>query len=916
MQGNENNEDKVNKGHTPNSNSNKTNSKPLSSSKNNDMLSEKTRMVDISKISSTKTTGSLKTANIDISKTKAKIAAKVTLKSSLFVIRKVLTYALNIFLTALLVGIITGAVVGVAFLIYIKNYIDPEYNGLDNLEFDSSAATRIYYIDDDGNEKEIDSIHGAENRLWAEYNAIPQDLKDAYVAVEDQRYWEHNGVDTKRTLSAVYNFFMPSSSSYGGSTITQQLIKNVTGENEATIQRKVQEIFRALNVNEKFSKEQILEMYLNTIYLSQNSYGVRTAAQAYFGKELQDLTLVECASLSAIAKSPIAYDPILNPKNNLQRRNLVLKLMLEQEKITQEEFNEAYDAPLVLNRDSESDYSETIHSYYIDAVLDDVLNSLTKSKDIDETTASRMLYSGGLKIVTCVDPLVQNALEKVFTSKESLAESLSKAQAAMCVMDPNTGDLIGIIGGRGEKKISRGLNRATQSKRQCGSSIKPLSVYSLAIQTGLYTYGSSVDDVPVYLASTNKYWPPNCGTRGYSGKVPLNYAIKKSLNTVAVSTAQKLGVDNVYNHLENLGFTTLVDSKTLDNGVTYSDKNLSPLALGAFTYGVTVREMTQAYSVLANKGVFTEARTFSEVRNIKGNKIIDNTKDQRIIFSESTAYITTALLQNVVNPGGTAATDVKFNDKVKGLEVAGKTGTTNDKKDNYFCGYTPDYVACTWFGYDNNKTIVSRPNPATLLWDQVMNEIYTYKKDNNIEYTQKFTVPVDIIKNVSYCSCSGDIPTEACENDILCYLSKEKDSCICHDGVYKKGTEPKKKCDVHVMLPWDSVTEAICLDGCICPTENIINVGFRKITDRAFNQQIRIKDAQFVYRDVPEGYVFPDNEFVPFFQNILGSGVYIGSSGSGKPANRICYDHYIWNIPDNSDDISDDTSYEDFNFID
>ncbi|MBP5231289.1 MAG: transglycosylase domain-containing protein, partial [Clostridia bacterium] len=251
--------------------------------------------------------------------------AKYSGKTVLFIVRKVLTYSLNVLLTALIVGVLVAAAVALAFMIYLGNYVNSEFPELDNLKYDSSLTTSIYYTDADGAEVELedDRLSSSENRMWVAYSDIPQMLVKAYVAIEDMRFWEHNGVDTKRTLAAVYNFFIPSGSAYGGSTITQQLIKNVSGNNEETIQRKVQEIFRALNVDKKYSKTEILEMYLNTIYLSENCYGVRAAAQEYFGKELSDLTLNECAAIASIGKWPIHYDPRVNPQNNLERRNLV-----------------------------------------------------------------------------------------------------------------------------------------------------------------------------------------------------------------------------------------------------------------------------------------------------------------------------------------------------------------------------------------------------------------------------------------------------------------------------------------------------------------------------------------------------------------------------------------------------------------
>ena len=827
---------------------------------------------------------------------KAAKIGKATAKGAWFTVRKILTYALNILMTIIVVGIITGAIVGVAFVAYIKNYVDPDYTGLDNLKFDSSLSTTLYYVDKDGNEVllEDDTLKSSENRLWADYEDIPKMLIDAYVAVEDMRFWEHNGVDMTRTASAIYNFFIPTSSSYGGgSTITQQLIKNVSGENEATIQRKVQEIFRAINVEKKYTKSEILEMYLNTIYLSHNSYGVRVAARTYFGKDLSELNLTECAAIASIGKWPTHYDPITNPENNLKRRNLVLKLMLEQEKISQEQFNEAYDKPIVLETESESEQAgETVHSYYIDAVMDDVIADLMEKYGYDQVTASRMLYSGGLQIVTCVDPAIQGCAEKVFEDSTYWPETKGiQAQSAMCVMDPHSGNLVAIVGGLGEKKTSRGLNRATQSKRSCGSSIKPISVYALAIENGLYNYGSPVDDVPpIYYEDTGTYWPYNAN-RKFKGLVSLDYAIQTSLNTVAVRTCELLGVENVYANLKKSGYTTLVDSAVSSSGAVLTDIGLSPLSLGSFTYGLTVREHTQAYATLANEGVTSKARTYSIVRDSKGKVILDNREQHEVQYQDSTAYITTDLLMNVVSgPHGTGRARIRFG-KSRGIEVAGKTGTTNDSKDLYFSGYTPDLVGACWYGYDNNKAITASGGAAAMLWNSVFEEIYSYYDRNNIKYTKKFPVPPSVVTDVEYCTISGKLATDACRKD-LCAMQGGL-SCIGH-GTFLKSDVPTEYCDVHVMCKWDKVTGGLCLDGCDCPEENLIDAGFRKMTlkDRMLYGNVKVEDAQYIYMDVPEGYIYPTDVNVPFFQGLLPDGVGFGYSVKERPANRICSEHY------------------------
>lgn len=825
-------------------------------------------------------------------------AAKATAKGTLFVARKIVTYLITALLTILLVGIITGAVVGVCFVIYIKNYVDPNYTGLDNLKFDSALSTTMYYVDETGSEVllEDDTLVSSENRLWADYDDIPKILIDAYVAVEDQRFFEHEGVDMTRTASAVYNFFIPTSSSYGGgSTITQQLIKNVSGENSATIQRKVQEIFRAFNVESKYTKKEILEMYLNTIYLSHNSYGVRVAADTYFGKDLHELDLAECAAIASIGKWPSHYDPISNPNNNLTRRNLVLKLMLEQGRITEDQFNEAYDKPLKLADGTEESYTENVHSYYIDAVMDDVVDDLMAKYGYDEATASRVMYSGGLKIVTCLDPEIQSCVEKVYTDNSYWPEvNGMQAQSAICIMDPKTGNILAMAGGLGEKRESRGFNRATQAFRQCGSSIKPLSVYAYGLDNGYYKAGVGVHDVPpVYYPETDTYWP-KAGT--YRGMVSLSYAIRVSLNTVPVRGSIDMGIEKVYDHFKSFGYTKLVDSKTLSDGRVVSDINPSSMALGGMTYGVSIREHTQAYATLANGGMSSKSRTYSVVKDSTGKVLLDNRESHESVYKEATAAIITDLLKGVVSQNhGTAASAVDIDTKFK-MEVAGKTGTTNDKKDVWFSGYTPDFVACCWYGYDNNKVITASGNGAAMLWNNVFTEIYKYYDEKGIAYSKKFPVPSSVVTGVEYCALSGKKATEACRNDLLYKITgSTRDNCVA-TGTFSIYEQPTEECDLHVGVMWDKKTEGICFDGyCNCPQSDLEYVGLRKISldDRRLEANAYVLDAECIYMDLPVGYIFPTNTKVPYYYNLLSpDDKYHFGLISGSAANRVCSEHF------------------------
>ncbi|MEE1356303.1 MAG: transglycosylase domain-containing protein, partial [Clostridia bacterium] len=393
--------------------------------------------------------------------------------------------------TILLICIITGIIVGCAFSIYIKNYIDPTIDESLLATGGTSQTTQIYYYNyediearqnrtGDAVELEDQRLYGEQNSLWADYADIPQDLKDAFVAIEDKRFWDHSGVDWIRTGSAVLKFFV-GNSSYGGSSITQQLVKNLTSYDDVTIQRKVQEIVCALNLEKTKSKEEILELYLNIIPLSQRCYGVQSAANTYFGKDVSELSLIECVCIASITNAPTRYDPVQNPENNQERRDSILEEMLAQGYITQEEFDSAYDKELTLNLTEVSTTIST-NSWYTDTVIEDVISDLMETYNYTRQVASQKIYSGGLQIYTLMDPEVQNALDEVFCDDSIFEKALKKevsgvpAESAMVITDPYTGDLLGIVGGRGVKTENRILNLASQSVRASGSSIKPLAV--------------------------------------------------------------------------------------------------------------------------------------------------------------------------------------------------------------------------------------------------------------------------------------------------------------------------------------------------------------------------------------------------------------------------------------------------------
>ena len=709
----------------------------------------------------------------------AALAGKVT--------GKILTYILNALMTILLIGLITGTIVGIVFVVYINNYIKVDMSGFADLTTEQSMTTRIYYMDYQdraariGTPVEIEDqqLFSNENRTWVSYSEIPENLIKAFVSIEDERFYEHNGVDWKRTIGATLSF-VTGTGSYGGSTITQQLIKNITGEDDVTIQRKIKEIFSALELEKLLSKEEILEMYLNTIYLSEHCYGIQAAATAYFGKDVCDLSLVECAALAAIPKYPTKYDPYLNPENNYKRRRDVLYKMHELERISDSEYEQALDAELVINDKIETATKSATTSWYTDAVIEDAIELLTES-GMPEALASKKIYTGGYQIWTVMDPEVQGVLDEYFRNDANFAKINDGVQpeASMVIIDPETGDILGIAGGRGEKTSSRVLNFATQTTRSPGSSIKPVAVYGPALEYGIINYSSIIEDSPV-----KGKWPVNYPA-GYRGPTTINDAVTRSVNTVAVKVLQKLGLENSYDFAHNkLGMESIIYSTKLSNGTELSDLNLSALGLGGMNYGVTVREITSAYQVFANKGVYSGNRTIIKILDSQGNVIIDNSGSSEIVMSEQNADIMTRMLENVVDYG--TASKMTLKSKV---DVAGKTGTTSSDNDRWFIGYTPYYLGGVWFGYEMPMSLTGfseTKSPALMVWDDVMtilNDKINEKINNGLMEKKSFERASGVI-SAKVCSKSGLLMTPGCEGHGTV-------------GYFTSSSIPKKYCEIH-----------------------------------------------------------------------------------------------------------------------
>ena len=690
-------------------------------------------------------------------------------------------------------------------------------------------ATFLY--DDAGNQ--IRKLAAPDsNRLPVTLDQIPVDLQHAVVAIEDERFYEHNGIDVKGILRAGMKALTTGDFSEGASTITQQLLKNNVFTNwtsESTqlerFTRKIQEQYLAVQVEKKTDKDTILENYLNTINLGAGSYGVQAAARQYFDKDVWDLNLSECATLAGITQNPTKFNPIINPDSNRKRRKEVLQHMLDQNYITQEQYDEALAddvySSIQAAQEKNSSTENTVYTYFEDELTDQIINDLMNIKGYTKKQATNLLYSGGLKVYTTQDSKIQNILDEEYAdpsnypdtvqyeldyaltvtdpdgkqvnySKEMLqlyfqnedpdfdllfdspedgqtyvdkykasilangskvlAERVNFApqpQSSMSVIDQHTGYVKALIGGRGEKTASLTLNRATDTTRQPGSTFKIVSTYAPALNEKGMTLATTFEDEPYEYPDGS---PVNNATRSYNGTTTIRTAIQNSINVVAVKCLEKVTPDLGLKYLDNFGFTTLAHGTEADkdaNGNVWSDANLAT-ALGGITRGVTNVELCASYAAIANGGNYIKPIYYTKILDHNGNVLIENTAAERSVIKESTAFLLTSAMEDVVKQGtGTAC-------QLDNMPVAGKTGTTEAYNDLWFVGYTPYYTCAVWSGYDNNEKLPDYArNFHKALWKKVMTRIHEGLP------SKEFEKPASVEK-LSVCEETGLLPRAGC----------------------------------------------------------------------------------------------------------------------------------------------------------
>lgn len=767
-----------------------------------------------------------------------------------------------IFAKTLLVCLIAFTVVGgcAGYGVY-KGIVDsaPDIHDID--------ATPTGYLstvlDNQGNETATLVASGS-NRVYVTIDEIPLDLQHAFVAIEDARFYEHNGIDITGIVRAGITGITSGRFSQGASTITQQLLKNNvftdwTSESSFAdkMERKIQEQYLAIQLEKVEDKNWILENYLNTINLGQNTLGVQAASQRYFNKDVSELTLSECAVIAGITQNPSRYNPVSNPDANAERRTKVLNNMLDQGYIDQAAYDTAmadnvYDRIQIVDSETASD---NINSYFVDALTEQVIDDLMEVKGYTETQAYKALYEGGLTIYSTQDPSIQQICDEEvnnadnygsetkyscsyrltiqkadgtyqnyseqtmlsyyqsknskynidFDSKEAVdaaieqykadimedgdtivpnGESITytmQPQASMTVIDQSTGEVKAIVGGRGDKTANKTLNRATDTKRQPGSTFKILSAYAPALDIGGMTLASVQDDAP-YTYSNAAHTPVNNYDKSYRGFTTIREGITYSINIVAVKTLTDIGVDIGYEYLQNFGFSTLCDSD-----------RTQALALGGITNGVTNLELTAAYATIANGGTYTKPRFYTKILDHDGNVLIDNTPQTHTVLKETTAWLLTNAMEDVLTNG--TGRPAHFN----GMPQAGKSGTTSSDRDALFAGYTPYYTCVVWGGYDDNAELSYTTYPKTL-WKSVMGRIH-----ENLDY-KDFDKP-DGITTATVCKKSGKLAVAGlCDSD-------PRGSMV-ESEYFASGTVPKDYCDHHVRVTIDLSTGGIATDTC------------------------------------------------------------------------------------------------------
>ena len=722
-----------------------------------------------------------------------------------------------------LIFIVLFFIIGI--IIYSKNNIDFDSDEALFMDASTDKSIRFYYDASQGSSldgyravlfSEISCSSGAGE--WCSYDGFSRYLTEGFVAVEDKGFFNHHGIDVKRTAAAAFNYVFGGNKNFGGSTITQQVIKNISGDNEKTVKRKLEEIIRAYHIECTHSKEEIFELYLNIIPMSNNIVGAAKAAETFFGKSPSDVNAAEAATIIAVANAPSRYNPYKNTEECKKKRDIVLSVMYESGIIDQALYSESVELPITLK---EKKYKNNVNSWYTETVLSDVIADLMNGGYSYEA-ARVLIYGKGASIYSAVDPTVQKTLERYFENYDNFPKECKDGlEYSMVVCDAENNMLKGIVGKVGEKNFRGGYNLAT-TLHTPGSVLKPIALYLPLINENKITWSTVFDDAPVSFSKGNdgewREYPFN-SPKGYDGLTTVADALKKSKNTVAVRLYNMLGAERIYNYLKDeFQIDTLVYSENTKNG-TLTDLAPSPLALGQLTKGISLRKLTESYGVFGN-GILKKSRSYVAVFDNEGKLLLENKNEEKRVSTREAARVMTQLLSEVVENGTAHKITLK-----NIYDTAGKTGTSGADRDRIFVGYTPYYTAGIWCGYpDGNRGVGNHTKNHLSVWDEVMKEIHE-KALSNREEIKGFSTE-DLIY-APFCLDSGEAVADACKCDV-------RGERIAY-GYFIDGTQPTNPCSRHVVVYED-----------IFPF--LSKISLLRIEERSFPKDVIVADEKYAYR--------------------------------------------------------------------
>ena len=784
-----------------------------------------------------------------------------------------------------LIGIASGIVTlsilvfigAIGASIYIGRTIDFEEDERLFYAAKSDTLTRFYANAGECGQEylpvEIDAITmGEKLKSYYSLSEMPECLTRGTIAVEDKEFYDHSGVNFRRTVMAALNYIFKTDRGFGASTITQQVIKNISGDNARTAKRKLSEICRAIRIEETHTKDEILELYLNILPLGDNVIGVGMGALHYFGKEPADLLPEEAAVLIALANAPSLYSPYKNPEKCTVKRNTVLRVMEEEGVISTREYERALKTELNVLSDEKK--QSNVYSWFVETVISEASCDYAKLHGISEQAARLILLASGYSIYTTQNIYLQSELDSYFSNLNNFPDEVCQGlDFSMVISDSDTADLLAIVASVGEKRANLITNHAT-APHTPASTLKPLALYAPLIDSGEISWSTVFDDVPLEFIDGIRPYPAN-SPNVYNGLTTVKEALCTSKNTIAMRLYKILGAERIYDNLKNNFGFNIVCSEYNSRGHKITDLAPAPLALGQLSRGVSLRELTEAYTVFPSEGVLHDGRSYTRILDSSGRIVLEKAAKAKRIYKEETAAIMNQLLMNVTDHG--TARSITLGNFV---DTAGKTGTSGGNLEKLFVGYTPYLTAGIRASYNDSKTAVGTLSKTHLeIWNELMTKIHEEMLDKYSEKNRSFSVAG--LEYVPYCKDSGQQFSESCMLD-------PRGSRIEY-GYFTRDNKPYKLCNTHVEVYYDIETEGIAHDG--CPRNSLVKIALIDVPWRAFPGEVIVADAEYVYRRMEKDTPLGDSFDVPYFHNSLLPDVYVGRGARKKQFNHACYLH-------------------------